>query len=103
MQGRDRGPTLENIAARVPVILASRTGAGSVLESTYGFPGSERDLLARGLTSAGYLDPVKVRVLLHTALATGCDRPTIHSAFGAAGGYSSPQTWPWPTDLTEKS
>ncbi|NKY87542.1 asparaginase [Nocardia veterana] len=91
-------PALETLAAKIPVVLASRTGAGSVLETTYGFPGSERDLLARGLASAGYLDPIKARILLHTLLSATNDRPTIHAAFAAAGGYRDPETWPWPTD-----
>ncbi|GAA5097017.1 asparaginase [Nocardia iowensis] len=97
----DLVPILENLASRIPVVLACRTGAGSVLESTYGFPGSERDLLSRGLISAGYLDPIKARILLHTLLATDCDNQAIAAAFGAAGGYRDPETWPWPTDLSE--
>ncbi|MFE3281272.1 asparaginase [Nocardia sp. NPDC059239] len=94
-------PALETLATKIPVVLASRTGAGSVLESTYGYAGSELDLLARGLTSAGYLDPIKARILLNTLLAATSDRATIHAAFGAAGGYRHPQTWPWPTELSK--
>ncbi|MFI9503434.1 asparaginase [Nocardia sp. NPDC052566] len=91
-------PALEALAAKVPVILASRTGAGSVLRSTYGFPGSERDLLARGLICAGYLDPVKARILLYMLLSSGGDKTTLEAAFAAAGGYRSAETWPWPSD-----
>ncbi|WP_433207028.1 asparaginase [Nocardia sp. CA-107356] len=94
-------PGIEALAARVPAVLASRTGAGSVLESTYGFPGSERDLLARGVISAGYLDPIKARVLLHTLLSSGTDIPAVSAAFGAAGGYRPAETWPWPNDSSK--
>jgi L-asparaginase len=78
-------PVLGKLAERIPVVMASRTGAGPVHRVTYGFPGSERDLLARGLISAGYLDPLKARILLHLLIASGADNARIRTAFAAAG------------------
>ena len=86
---------LAELARRVPVILASRTGAGSTLTSTYGFPGSEWDLLGRGLIGAGLLDPFKSRMLLRAALAAGAGMAEVSAAFGVAGGYRDPGDWPW--------
>ncbi|MGC1419855.1 MAG: asparaginase [Acidimicrobiales bacterium] len=54
----------------MPVVLASRTGVGVTLESTYGFAGSEIDLIGRGLVSAGALDGLKARVALSLVLAS---------------------------------
>jgi L-asparaginase len=78
-------PALTELAARIPVVLASRTGAGPVLTEMYGFPGSERDLLSRGLVNAGLLHPLKAGVLLHLLLAAGTDRQGIADAFAVAG------------------
>lgn len=72
---------LEALAAVMPVVLASRIGTGPVLTSTYAFPGSESDLLARGLISAGALDPYKARLLLIAHVAAGTPHPEIAKAF----------------------
>ena len=74
-------PALEALAARMPVVLASRTGGGEVLRQTYGFPGSERDLLVRGLVPAGFLDGRKARILLSVLLASGTDLDGVRTAF----------------------
>ena len=77
---------VKEAAARIPVVLASRTLAGPVLSDSYDYAGSERDLRAGGLIPAGLLDPYKSRVLLIAALAAGADRDQITAAFAAAGG-----------------
>src|SRR4029077_16138170 len=61
------------LASQMPIVLASRTHAGEVLWQTYGFRGSESDLLAWGLISAGPLDGFNARILLTLLLAGGVD------------------------------
>lgn len=83
-------------AATIPVVLASRTGSGSVLRGTYGFRGSERDLISHGLIPAGTLDPLKARILLRGLLAGEAQPAQLHQAFAVAGGYTDHDGWPWP-------
>ena len=73
------------LASRMPVVIASRTGAGTVLEGTYGWVGSEIDLTSRDVISAGFLDPPKARLLLHLLLSRGATRADVVAAFAAAG------------------
>jgi len=73
--------TLEELAGKMPVVLASRTGGGEVLRRTYGFPGSETDLLERGLISAGPLDGLKARLFLTLLLRSGATREKIKDSF----------------------
>jgi L-asparaginase len=74
-------PVLEQLAQRIPVVLCSRTGAGSVLRETYGAVGSEKDLQRRGLVNARMLHPYKARILLRVLLALGADHDAVAAAF----------------------
>jgi L-asparaginase len=75
------------LAARIPVVLATRIGVGPVAAGTYAYPGSESDLLARGLIRAGYLDPYKARILLQVLLAAEADDDGVRRAFAEVGRY----------------
>lgn len=74
-------PVLSRLAEQMPVLLASRTGAGEVLTQTYGYPGGEIDLRARGLIGTGAYDGAKARMLLMMALAAGMDRAALVERF----------------------
>jgi L-asparaginase len=69
--------------AQFPVVVATRTGAGTTFRNTYGFTGSESDLINRGAVMAGWLCPRKARVLLRLAL--GAMQP-VGDVFAARGG-----------------
>ena len=79
---------LSELASVCPVVLCSRTGRGPVLEHTYGFPGSEQDLLGRGLISAGYLDGPKARVALSLLIGASADQVAIKQFFGSLSDYT---------------
>jgi L-asparaginase len=64
-------------AARLPVVIASRCGAGSTQRSSYQGHGSETQLLAEGLIGAGQLNPLKARLRLAVALSLGLN-PVEH-------------------------
>lgn len=78
-------PTLVELAAVMPVVLTSRTGAGWALTGTYGGTGSERDLLEHGLIHGGRLHPLKSRVLLRLLVARDAHRAEIAEAFARIG------------------
>jgi L-asparaginase len=72
---------LTDLAQEIPVVLATRVSRGPTLSSTYAFPGSESDLLKRGLLPAAYLSASKARILLSMALGAGIAEAGITSLF----------------------
>lgn len=74
-------PAVERLTSSMPVVFASRTGSGELLSNTYGFAGSERDLLSRGVLSAGSLDARKARVLLSLILASEVELGHVSETF----------------------
>jgi L-asparaginase len=69
------------LAGEMPVVLASRTGSGEVHRETYGFTGSESDLLERGLINAGMLDGPKARLFLSLLLRSGASKDEVAGEF----------------------
>jgi L-asparaginase len=72
---------LGELAARIPVVLASRIGAGPTLTQTYGYAGGEVDLIGRGLIPSAYLDPAKARLLLQLLLSSGASIGEVRRTF----------------------
>ncbi|MFI0908942.1 hypothetical protein [Streptomyces abikoensis] len=70
---------LEQLAVNIPVVLASRIGNGPVLPHTYGFVGSEADLIKRGLAPAGSLSPYQARILLRQLIAQSSPEGMMHT------------------------
>jgi L-asparaginase len=74
-------PALDRAVACMPVALTSRVTGGAIFRNTYGFAGSERDLLARGLIAAGTLSATKARLLLAFLLGQGRPSAAIAEIF----------------------
>lgn len=74
-------PLVGELAAQMPVALASRVMTGPVFTRTYGYPGSEIDLIQRGVLPAGYLSGLKARLLLGLALRSTRDPAKVAAAF----------------------
>jgi L-asparaginase len=76
-------PILGDLAAKIPVVLATRAMTGPVFTRTYGYPGSEIDLITRNLVPAGYLSGLKARLLLGLVLRSAKGAGTVNEAFAA--------------------
>ncbi len=59
------------VAERMPVIAYCRAERGVILNGTYGYPASEKDLRGSGIIPAGFLSPQAARMKLLACLASG--------------------------------
>lgn len=74
---------LADAVSAMPVVLATRVPGGPVFTRTYGFGGSETDLLNRGLVPAGFLSAEKARLLLTLLLGDQRSGPEIAIGFAS--------------------
>src|SRR3546814_19085191 len=80
---------VEALARQMPVVMEARIQSGYLLKSTYERPGSEIDLMRRGVTFAGRLPPLKARLpltlLLRASAAGGEAARPVRWADGRVG------------------
>lgn len=79
-------PLLDGLVRAMPVVLGTRVASGAVFRATYGFPGSEIDLLARGAIHGGSLGGLKARLLLALLLRSGLARAELEREFVRRAG-----------------
>lgn len=68
---------IKRYAGKMPVIMATRTYNGPTSQKTYGYKGSEIDLIDSGVLMAGWISPLKARLLLWALLSAGYDKEKI--------------------------
>jgi L-asparaginase len=68
-------------AERMPVVAYCRPERGVILNSTYGYRGSEKDLRGTGLIPIGFLSPQAARMKLLACLASGLSIEEVRWAF----------------------
>jgi L-asparaginase len=76
---------IEEVRHSIPLVLASRTGAGTTYSRSYAFDGSESHLLSLGMIPAGWLDSRKARILLASLLQIGAGSERIRDEFLVRG------------------
>lgn len=74
--------------AGMVVVMATRAGDGPTHEASYGYAGSEVDLLARGVIQAGWLHPRKARVLLAELLRRDAGEDVVREEFVRRGAVA---------------
>jgi L-asparaginase len=68
-------------AERIPIVAYCRPERGVVLQSTYGYAGSEQDLRDTGIIPVGFLSPQAARMKLLACVASGLSVEEVRWAF----------------------
>lgn len=76
---------LTMLLEKMPIVFACRAPAGPTFTQTYGFAGSEMDLIRRGLIPSGVLDPLKSRLLLGVLVSNGLPVDAVREQFSRFG------------------
>lgn len=82
-------PAIRDLVTEMPVVLASRCPDGPVLRTTYGYSGSEIDLLSAGVLPSADLGGLKARLLLTLLLMAGATRAEVEAEFLARVGAAA--------------
>ncbi|MEA2457407.1 MAG: L-asparaginase [Thermoleophilaceae bacterium] len=69
------------VSERMPVVAYCRPERGVVLKSTYGYPGSERELRESAIIPAAFLSPQAARMKLLACVASGLSIDETRAAF----------------------
>jgi L-asparaginase len=72
---------VSEVSSQIPIVVSTRTGRGGTLSDTYGFPGSETDLVRRGALLSGELDARKARILLWLLASSAASSGAIAAEF----------------------
>jgi L-asparaginase len=73
-------------ATRMPVVAYTRPERGVILNATYGYPGSERDLRGTAVIPAGFLSPQAARMKLLACLGAGLSTDEVRRVFAQDDG-----------------
>jgi len=73
-------------AQRIPVVAYCRPERGVILNGTYGYAGSEKDLRVSDIMPAGFLSPQAARMKLLACLGAGLDREATAARFALDDG-----------------
>ncbi|HEY0877815.1 MAG TPA: asparaginase [Zeimonas sp.] len=79
-------PLVGDLVRHMPVVLAVRVPAGPAFTKTYGFAGSEIDLLGRGVLPGGWLGGLRARILLSLLLRSGLTGAALAERFAEYAG-----------------